>query len=254
MNFVILHYFSLFQCCHLAVYRLKYTNTRSCHFQDGCRAKMKKIGELLPMHVLIYLVPLLAIAALAFAAYKANYVSKTAPGSSRMQEISSAIAEGASAFLKSEYKILAVFILVLFILIAVFINFATALCFVVGAGCSILAGFFGMRVATKAIDGAACLVSPDGVSSSMEKLMRVMQKSDGIPQKILELNPDHALVRALMHICKSGADDDTFKDMVNTLFDTTLLLDGYMNEPFAMAERNMRLLRQAAGWYSDLRK
>ena len=55
---------------------------------------------------------LLAIAALAFAAYKANYVSKMAPGSSRMQEISSAIAEGASAFLKSEYKILAVFILV----------------------------------------------------------------------------------------------------------------------------------------------
>ena len=102
------------------------------------------------MHVLIYLVPLLAIAALAFAAYKANYVSKMAPGSSRMQEISSAIAEGASAFLKSEYKILAVFILVLFILIAVFINLATALCFVAGAGCSILAGFFGMRVATKA--------------------------------------------------------------------------------------------------------
>ena len=102
------------------------------------------------MHVLIYLVPLLAIAALAFAAYKANYVSKMAPGSSRMQEISSAIAEGASAFLKSEYKILAVFILVLFILIAIFINLATALCFVAGAGCSILAGFFGMRVATKA--------------------------------------------------------------------------------------------------------
>ena len=150
MNFVILHYFSPFQCCHLAVYSLKYTNTRSCHFQYGCRAKMKKIGGLFPMHVLIYLVPLLAIAALAFAAYKANYVSKMAPGSSRMQEISSAIAEGASAFLKSEYKILAVFILVLFVLIAVFINLATALCFVAGAGCSILAGFFGMRVATKA--------------------------------------------------------------------------------------------------------
>ena len=111
-----------------------------------------------------------------------------------------------------------------------------------------------VRVTTKPIDGAACLVSPDGVSSSMEKLMRVMQKSDGIPQKILELNPDHALVRSLMHICRNGAEDDTFKDMVNALFDTTLLLDGYMNEPFAMAERSMRLLRQAAGWYSDLRK
>jgi molecular chaperone HtpG len=44
------------------------------------------------------------------------------------------------------------------------------------------------------------------------------------------------------------------KDMVNSLFDSTLLLDGYMNDPFAMAERSMRLLKQAAGWYSDLRK
>ncbi len=111
-----------------------------------------------------------------------------------------------------------------------------------------------VRAATRPIDAAACLVSPDGVSSSMEKLMRVMQKTDGIPQKILELNPDHPLVRSLMRICKEGAEDETFKDMVNALFDTTLLLDGYMNEPFAMAERSMRLLRQAAGWYSDLRK
>ncbi|WP_295637493.1 molecular chaperone HtpG [uncultured Mailhella sp.] len=111
-----------------------------------------------------------------------------------------------------------------------------------------------VRAATRPIDAAACLVSPEGVTSSMEKLMRVMQKTDGIPQKILELNPDNALVRSLMRICKEGAEDDTFKDMVNALFDTTLLLDGYMNEPFAMAERSMRLLRQAAGWYSDLRK
>ena len=111
-----------------------------------------------------------------------------------------------------------------------------------------------VRAATRPIDAAACLVSPEGVTSSMEKLMRVMQKTDGIPQKILELNPDHALVRSLMRICREGAGDDTFKDMVNALFDTTLLLDGYMNEPFAMAERSMRLLRQAAGWYSDLRK
>ncbi|WP_294445791.1 molecular chaperone HtpG [uncultured Mailhella sp.] len=111
-----------------------------------------------------------------------------------------------------------------------------------------------VRAATRPIDAAACLVSPDGVTSSMEKLMRVMQKTDGIPQKILELNPDNALVRSLMRICREGAEDDTFKDMVNALFDTTLLLDGYMNEPFAMAERSMRLLRQAAGWYSDLRK
>ena len=111
-----------------------------------------------------------------------------------------------------------------------------------------------VRVTERPIDAPACLVSADGVSSSMEKLMRVMQKSDGIPQKIFELNPDHSLVRALMGICAADASDPMLKDMVNSLFDSTLLLDGYMNDPFAMAERNMRLLKQAAGWYSDLRK
>lgn len=88
--------------------------------------------------------------ALLFAAYKAHYVQKAAPGNERMQEIASAIAEGADAFLKSEYKILAIFIVVLFALIAIFIDIGTAVCFVLGALCSILAGFFGMRVATKA--------------------------------------------------------------------------------------------------------
>lgn len=111
-----------------------------------------------------------------------------------------------------------------------------------------------VRITQRPIDAAACLVSPDGVSSSMEKLMRVMQKSDGIPQKILELNPDHSLVRALMTICAADAADPLLKDMVNSLFDSTLMLDGYMNDPFVMAERSMRLLKQAASWYSDLRK
>ncbi|MDD6090450.1 MAG: sodium-translocating pyrophosphatase [Candidatus Limivicinus sp.] len=102
------------------------------------------------MQAFIWLAPVLALAALLFAAYKANYVSKSAPGNSRMQEIAGSIAEGADAFLRSEYKILAIFIVVLFVLISVFINIATAVCFVIGAGFSILAGFCGMKVATRA--------------------------------------------------------------------------------------------------------
>ena len=102
------------------------------------------------MDKIIWLAPLFAAVALLFALYKARYVSKCEPGNSRMQEIAAAIAEGASAFLRAEYKILAIFIVVLFVLIAIFINIGTAVCFVIGACFSIFAGFFGMRVATKA--------------------------------------------------------------------------------------------------------
>ena len=102
------------------------------------------------MNLFIWLTPVAAILALIFAGYKAHYVQKAAPGNSRMQEIAASIAEGADAFLKSEYKILAIFITVLFVLIAIFINTGTAVCFVIGALFSILAGFFGMKVATRA--------------------------------------------------------------------------------------------------------
>ena len=102
------------------------------------------------MGTLLWLVPVAAVLALLFAGYKAHYVQTAAPGNSRMQEIAASIAEGADAFLRSEYKILAIFITVLFVLIAVFIDIGTAVCFVVGALCSILAGFFGMKVATRA--------------------------------------------------------------------------------------------------------
>ena len=102
------------------------------------------------MNLFVWLTPVAAILALIFAGYKAHYVQKAAPGNSRMQEIAASIAEGADAFLKSEYKILAIFITVLFVLIAIFINTGTAVCFVIGALFSILAGFFGMKVATRA--------------------------------------------------------------------------------------------------------
>ena len=102
------------------------------------------------MGTLLWLVPVAAVLALLFAGYKAHYVQTAAPGNSRMQEIAASIAEGADAFLRSEYKILAIFITVLFVLIAVFIDIGTAVCFVVGALFSILAGFFGMKVATRA--------------------------------------------------------------------------------------------------------
>ena len=119
------------------------------------------------MEKIIWLTPVLALIALLFAAYKAHYVSKAAPGNARMQEIASAIAEGANAFLMSEYKILAIFIVVLFALIAVFINIGTAVCFIVGAFFSIAAGFCGMKVATKANVRTANAAMESGMNKAL---------------------------------------------------------------------------------------
>ena len=102
------------------------------------------------MSVLFWLAPVLAVAALAFAAWKTSVVSKADPGTDRMKEIAGAISEGAKAFLFAEYRILVVFVVVLFLLIGFFIGWLTAVCFLVGAVFSVCAGYAGMNVATKA--------------------------------------------------------------------------------------------------------
>ena len=71
-------------------------------------------------------------------------------GTDRMREIADAIHEGAMAFLKREYVVLAVFIVLVTLLLAVAIGPDTAIAFVLGSICSILAGFLGMKAATRA--------------------------------------------------------------------------------------------------------
>lgn len=103
------------------------------------------------MQMFVNVVPVLGVAALLFAGYLAARVNRQDAGTDRMKEISSAISEGAQAFLTAEYKILVFFVLVLFVLIGFGIgNWITAVCFVVGAIFSTLAGYCGMTVATKA--------------------------------------------------------------------------------------------------------
>ena len=102
------------------------------------------------MENLMYLAPVLGIVALLFAFVLASKVGREEEGTDRMHEISSAIRDGANAFLKAEYKILVIFAAVLFVLIGFGVDWKTAICFVIGAAFSTLAGYFGMNVATKA--------------------------------------------------------------------------------------------------------
>ena len=106
------------------------------------------------METYLYLTPAFGVVALLFALSRARFVGRQDAGTDRMQEIAAAIREGAMAFLKREYSVLAVFALVVAALLFVANlgtgNHLVGLSFLVGALCSALAGFFGMRVATAA--------------------------------------------------------------------------------------------------------
>jgi K(+)-stimulated pyrophosphate-energized sodium pump len=94
--------------------------------------------------------PVVGFAGLLMAFGMYRYVLSQSPGSGAMLDISDSIHTGAMAFLKQEYRILAVFILVVAPLLAWGIGWRTGLAFVAGALCSMLAGFIGMKAATRA--------------------------------------------------------------------------------------------------------
>ncbi len=94
--------------------------------------------------------PILGIIGLLVAGVLYAYVVKQPVGTTKMRELADAIHEGAMAFLKREYRILALFVVAVFVLLFIFLNPQTAYAFLGGAICSVLAGYFGMMAATKA--------------------------------------------------------------------------------------------------------
>ncbi|NLY84792.1 MAG: sodium/proton-translocating pyrophosphatase, partial [Tissierellia bacterium] len=113
--------------------------------------------------------PIVGILALLFAYYKASSINKVSPGNDRMIEISSYIQEGAMAFLKRQYRSLAIFVVALFIILTIApgLGISTAICFVMGALFSAFAGYFGMRVATKANVRTANAARESGMTKAL---------------------------------------------------------------------------------------
>lgn len=108
------------------------------------------------MDKLIYLVPLMGIIGLLYTLVKFKWVSGQDAGTDRMKEISTYIADGAMAFLRAEWKILGYFVVIVAILLGIMAqanphsHWSIAVAFVIGAVFSAVAGYIGMRIATKA--------------------------------------------------------------------------------------------------------
>ncbi len=120
---------------------------------------------------LVYMSLGCGVAALAFAMWKSAWVNKQDPGTEKMREIGAAIREGAMAFLAREYKVLGVFVIAIAALLA-WGNDGNiklvAVSFVVGAVCSAIAGFFGMRIAT-----AANMRTTNGARKGLSEALQV---------------------------------------------------------------------------------
>ena len=120
------------------------------------------------MNILLYAVPAAAAVALLFAFIKARGIARRDEGEPGMAEIAHAISEGADAFLKSEYKLLLIFVAIVFAGIWLGLgNIITAVAFLVGALFSVLAGYFGMKVATRANVRTANAARTGGINEAL---------------------------------------------------------------------------------------
>jgi len=101
----------------------------------------------------------------------------------------------------------------------------------------------------------SCLVSADGqMSSQMQRIMRMMQKDESVPDKIMEVNPGHPLTRNLLAIFGADAADPFIAQATEQMYESALLLEGYLSDPHKMVGRINAILEQASGWYAGLKK
>lgn len=107
-----------------------------------------------------------------------------------------------------------------------------------------------VRVSARLSESPCCLVNPDdGLTSSMQKILQIVSKDTSIPKKVFEINKDHSLVRNLLAIYKATPKDDYLNTVVEQLFESSLLLEGYLKDPHAMVGRIQELLNKSSGWY-----
>ncbi len=107
-----------------------------------------------------------------------------------------------------------------------------------------------VRASARLSESPCCLVNPDGgMTSSMQKIMQIIGKDASIPKKIMEVNKDHQFIRNLLAICRENPRDEYLTSAVEQLFESSLLLEGYLKDPHAMVARIQDLLNKSSRWY-----
>ena len=120
------------------------------------------------MNAMVYIAPFIGLIGLGAAYMLYAGILKQSEGNDKMKEIAEMIHSGAMTFLRREYTILAGFIGVVFILLMTFITKETAIAFIVGAVCSMAAGFIGMKGATRANVRTSAAANQSGQEAALQ--------------------------------------------------------------------------------------
>lgn len=104
-------------------------------------------------------------------------------------------------------------------------------------------------------ESPACLVNPDNsMSASMQKIMQIVSKDQSVPKKIMEINKDHKLVRNLLKVYKADAQDEYISQVAEQLYETSLLLEGYLHDPHKLVNRVNKMMEESSEWYTSVKK
>jgi len=107
-----------------------------------------------------------------------------------------------------------------------------------------------VRESKRLHDSPSCLVNPDGtMTSHMAKMMQMMNKEMTPPQKLMELNKDHPLTRNLLKIYKKDPRDSFIDNAAHQMYESALLLEGYLTDPHTLVNRINNLLEQSSAWH-----
>jgi molecular chaperone HtpG len=104
-----------------------------------------------------------------------------------------------------------------------------------------------VRTSERLVDSPACLVSDDQQPSGhIEKMMRMMNKTTDLPQRVMELNPSHPLIKSLTDLVAKNSQDPFIERAAEQLFEGSMLVDGYLTDPHKLVERMNQILEDAA--------
>lgn len=111
-----------------------------------------------------------------------------------------------------------------------------------------------VRESKRLVDSAACLVSEgDEMSAAMQKIMKMANQQIGVQKRIMEVNQNHTLMRNLLKVYKTNADDDYIKQVTEQLYESSLLQEGNLDDPHALVRRLNQFLENSSEWYCKVK-